>query len=406
MDFIDEAKARGFFSQCTDEDSLRKIMRDGQIRGYIGFDATADSLHVGSLVQIMMLRLFQRHGHIPHVVIGGATTRIGDPSFRDTTRPPITPEQITINERGIIDTIDQFFNGDYYLDNNFSWFKDINYLDFMANTGPYFSVNRMMSFDSVKSRLEREQGLSLLEFQYAVMQSYDFRMMRQKYGMHFVLQMGGSDQWGNIVSGIDYIKKIEQRTVYGLTAPLLTMANGEKMGKSAGGAVWLSADKLSPYEYWQFWRNTPDADTFRFLKLFTELDLHHISELEDCLKGSEINVAKIMLANEATTIAHGLKESQKALQTSRDTFHGSGTNEDLPKYEVSKKEFDNGVSITTLLFQSGLAKSRSDARRLIAGGGAKVNDVVVTDDAMLITSPVKLSAGKKKHVLIRANENV
>lgn len=408
MDFIDEAKARGFFHQCTDEAGLRAVMAKQKIGGYIGFDATADSLHIGSLVQIMMLRLMQRHGHKAHLVIGGATTRIGDPSFRDAARALISPEQIGNNVYGIRKVFDQFFDraSGVVMHDNFEWFQDVTYLDILREVGPHFSINRMLSFDSVKTRLDREQGLSFLEFNYAIMQAYDFRFLvrtcGKDWGNELLLQMGGSDQWANIVSGIDLIRKTDQKTVYGLTAPLIIMSNGEKMGKSAGGAVWLSKGKLSPYDYWQFWRNVSDADVGKFLRLFTELDLGHIAELE-ALQGSDINAAKIILANEATRIAHGVDESQRAATTARETFHGNEKqSDDLPKFLLNQEQLNKGVRVVDLFVWSGMTESIGAARRLIHDRGARLNDTVIIDENMMIYEPAKLSAGKKRHVLIRS----
>lgn len=409
MDFMEEAKARGFVAQCTDESALTDLINQKKIGGYIGFDATADSLHVGSLVQIMLLRLFEKHGHKAHILIGGATTMIGDPSFRDTARTMLDDNIIHLNRLGLLNVFHQFFDERVLAlrtYNNLNWFKNITYLDLLREIGPHFSVNRMLSFESVKSRLDREQGLSFLEFNYAILQSYDFRhLVRQteEFAHPIMLQMGGSDQWGNIVSGIDLIRKTDQKTVYGLTAPLVTTSTGEKMGKTAAGAVWLSANKLSPYEYWQFWRNVSDADVGRFLRLFTDMSLDAIEDLEK-LKGSDINVAKQVLANQATEIAHGLKQAQLARQTAHNAFYGDGSTENLPKIAVDAAELAAGIPITRLFTLSGLTESNGAARRLIEGGGAKIDDQPVDDPQTVISREVKLSAGKKRHVLIRNSE--
>ncbi len=404
-DFLTEAKARGFVFQCTDEAALDESCANGSIAGYAGFDLTADSLHVGHMIPIMLLRLFQKHGHRPVALMGGGTTRIGDPSFREEARQLLTDEKIAENLIGIRKNIEAFITfgdgaQDAVLVNNADWLDRLSYIDMLREVGVHFSVNRMLSFDSVRSRLDREQGLTFLEFNYSILQSYDFRELSRRHGV--VLQMGGSDQWGNIVSGVDLVRRTDQKTVLGLTTPLITTASGAKMGKSAAGAVWLSADKLSPYLYWQFWRNTEDADVGRFLRLFTDLPLAEIARLE-ALGGAEINAAKIILATEATALAHGRAAAGESRATAQKTFAEGGTSEGLPTVDVPADEFGAGLPAFALFVRAGLALSNGEARRLIRGGGARVNDAVVGDEAQIIAAalPLKLSAGRKNHVLIR-----
>jgi tyrosyl-tRNA synthetase len=404
--FLAEAKARGFVFQCTDEAALGAALAAGRLTGYIGFDPTADSLHVGSLTQIMLLRLLQKHGHKPLVLMGGGTGRIGDPSFREEARQLMTDETLAHNLAGIRRVFDPFLRfgdgaSDAVMANNADWLDQLGYVELLREVGVHFSVNRMLSFDSVKSRLEREQGLTFLEFNYSILQSYDFRELNRRFGV--TLQMGGSDQWGNIVSGIDLIRRTDQKTVFGLTTPLIATASGAKMGKSAAGAVWLTADKLSPYHYWQFWRNTEDADVGRFLKLFTDLPLHEIARLE-ALGGAEINHAKIVLATEATALAHGRAAAEQAAETARKTFAEGAAAEGLPTIELPAAELEAGIPAFALFVKAGLAASNGEARRLIRGGGARLDDTVITDEAQLIagTATKKLSAGKKQHVLVTA----
>ncbi len=323
-DFLTEAKARGFVFQCTDEAALDAALAAGPVAGYIGFDCTADSLHVGHMMQIMLLRLLQKHGHKPVALMGGGTTRIGDPSFREEARQLLTEAQIATNMAGIRRNIEPFLEfgtgpSDAILVNNADWLDRLGYIDLLREIGPHFSINRMLAFDSVRSRLEREQGLTFLEFNYSILQSYDFRELNRRHGV--TLQLGGSDQWGNIVSGVDLVRRTANKTVFGLTAPLITTASGAKMGKTAVGAVWLTADKLSPYNYWQFWRNTEDADVGRFLKLFTDISLAEIARLES-LGGAEINQAKIILATAASALAHGQAAADAAAETARQHLHG------------------------------------------------------------------------------------
>jgi tyrosyl-tRNA synthetase len=403
--FLAEAKARGFVFQCTDEAALDEVLGDGNIAGYTGFDPTADSLHVGSLTQIMLLRLFQKHGHKPVAVVGGATGQIGDPSFREEARQLMTDERLAANLAGIRRVFTPFLAfgdapSDAMMLNNADWLGKLGYIELLREVGVHFSVNRMLSFDSVRTRLERDQGLTFLEFNYSILQSYDFRELNRRHGV--VLQFGGSDQWGNIVSGIDLIRRTEQKTVFGITTPLITSASGAKMGKTAAGAIWLTADKLSSYHYWQFWRNTEDADVGRFLRLFTDVPLDEIARLE-ALGGAEINHAKIVLATEATALAHGRAAAEQAAETARQTFAEGAAAEGLPSIEIPAAEFAAGIPAFALFVRAGLAASNGEARRLIRGGGARLNDVVITDEAQIITGDdtQKLSAGKKQHVLIR-----
>ena len=407
--FLTEATARGFIHQCTDLEALSAALEAGCVSAYIGFDATADSLHVGSLVSIMLLRLLQRHGHRPVVLMGGGTTRIGDPSGRDETRQLLTDDIIAANIAGIRRAFVpylQFGDGvsDAVMVNNADWLDGLGYIALLREVGPHFSVNRMLTMDSVRLRLEREQPLTFLEFNYMILQSYDFRELHRRLGVR--LQMGGSDQWGNIVSGVDLVRRTDAAGVFGLTTPLITASSGAKMGKSAKGAVWLNAERLSPYDYWQFWRNTEDADVGRFLRLFTELPLGEISRLE-ALQGAGLNEAKKVLAGEATRLLHGDAEANAAAETARTTFEQGGTAESLPTHNVSAAELAAGLPIFRLLAESGLAASNGEARRLIRGGGARLNDAAITDESRTLTAAdlhdgaAKLSAGRKHHRLIR-----
>jgi tyrosyl-tRNA synthetase len=404
-EFLIEAKARGFVFQCTDEAALDAALLAGPVAGYIGFDLTADSLHVGHMIQIMLLRLLQKHGHKPVALMGGGTSRIGDPSFREEARQLLNDAQLAANLGGIRRNIEPFLRfgdgpSDAILANNADWLDRLGYIDLLREVGPHFSISRMLSFDSVKSRLDREQGLTFLEFNYSILQSYDFRELSRRFGVS--LQMGGSDQWGNIVSGVDLVRRTDAKQVFGLTAPLITTASGAKMGKSAAGAVWLTAEKLSPYDYWQFWRNTEDADVGKFLKLFTDLKLDEIARLE-ALEGAGINQAKIVLATEATALAHGRAAAEEAAETARKTFEEGAAAEGLPSIEVPGAELAAGIPAFALFVRANLAASNGEARRLIRGGGARLNDVVIADEAQLISGDavIKLSAGKKHHVLVR-----
>ena len=406
-DFMRVMMTRGFLADCTDYQALDEALIAGVVPAYIGFDATASSLHVGSLIQIMMLRWLQKTGHKPIVLMGGGTTKVGDPSFRADERPLLTPEQINANIAGIKQVFTSYVTfGDGPTDaimvNNAEWLDQLNYLDFLRDIGRHFSVNRMLAFESVKSRLDREQSLSFLEFNYMILQAYDFLELNRRYGC--LLQMGGSDQWGNIVNGIDLTRRVLDHQIYGLTSPLLTTSDGKKMGKSQDGAVWLNADMRSPYEFWQFWRNTTDADVGRFLKLYTELPLETCEEL-GALDGARINDAKIILANAVTTLAHGAEAAAAAEATAREVFEKGGMGSDLPTLALTAEEVGSGISIVQLIVRSGLAGSGKDAKRLIAEGGARMNDDILTDaglflDAASLVAPVKLSAGKKRHALV------
>ncbi|MYM54008.1 tyrosine--tRNA ligase [Thalassovita mangrovi] len=411
-EFMQVMMARGFLADCTDYQGLDEALYQGVVPAYIGFDATAKSLHVGSLIQIMMLRWLQKTGHKPITLMGGGTTKVGDPSFRADERPLLTAEQIDDNIEGIKKVFAKYIDYDTeapnkaLMLNNDEWLDGLNYLEFLRDIGRHFSVNRMLSFESVKSRLDREQSLSFLEFNYMILQAYDFLELNRRYGC--LLQMGGSDQWGNIVNGIDLTRRVIDHEVYGLTSPLLTTSDGKKMGKSADGAVWLNADMRSPYEFWQFWRNTTDADVGRFLKLYTELPIEECDRL-GALQGSEINDAKIVLANEVTTLCHGAEAAKAAEATAREVFEKGGVGDDLPTVELSLADLGDGVSIVQLFVKSGLAKSGKDAKRLIAEHGAKLNDEELSDaglmvDAAALAAPIKLSAGKKRHALVKLAE--
>ncbi len=415
-DFMGVMMQRGFLADCTDYQALDEALVKGVVPGYIGFDATAKSLHVGSLIQIMTLRWLQKTGHKPITLMGGGTTKVGDPSFRADERPLLDAAAIDANIDGIKQVFAKYIayetgpmpssseavgqdNAALML-NNAEWLDGLNYLEFLRDIGRHFSVNRMLSFESVKSRIDREQSLSFLEFNYMILQAYDFLELNRRYGC--LVQFGGSDQWGNIVNGIDLTRRVIDNQIFGLTTPLLTTADGKKMGKSADGAVWLNADMRSPYEFWQFWRNTLDADVGRFLKLYTELPVDECERL-GALAGSEINAAKIILANEITTLCHGADAAAAAEATAREVFEKGGVGEDLPTLEVT--EADLPLSIVQAIVRSGLAKSGKEAKRLIGENGAKIDDQPLTDpglmlDAGALSSPVKLSAGKKRHALV------
>lgn len=399
---------RGFLADCTDYQGLDEALSGGVVPAYIGFDATASSLHVGSLIQIMMLRWLQKTGHKPITLMGGGTTKVGDPSFRADERPLLTPEKINENIAGInrvfsaYMTYDDAPNGALML-NNAEWLDTLNYLDFLRDIGRHFSINRMLSFESVKSRLDREQSLSFLEFNYMILQAYDFLELNRRYGC--LLQLGGSDQWGNIVNGIDLTRRVLDHEIYGLTSPLLTTSDGKKMGKSLSGAIWLDADLLSPYEFWQFWRNTTDADTGKFLKLYTELPVAECDRL-GALQGSDINAAKIILANEVTTLLHGAAAATAAEATAREVFEKGGVGDDLPTLTLTTADLGDGMSIVQIIVKAGLAGSGKEAKRLISDSGAKLNDAALSDAGLMITadmltSPIKLSAGKKRHALVQ-----
>ena len=406
--FISVMIERGFLADCTDYQGLDEALSVGIVPGYIGFDATAESLHVGSLIQIMMLRWLQKTGHKPITLMGGGTTKVGDPSFRAEERPLLTEKQIDDNISGIKRVFERYISYDdsptgALMLNNAEWLDKLNYLEFLRDIGMHFSVNRMLSFESVKSRIDREQSLSFLEFNYMILQAYDFLELNRRYGC--VFQMGGSDQWGNIVNGIDLTRRVLNHEIYGLTSQLLTTSDGKKMGKSLNGAIWLNPEMLSPYEFWQFWRNTTDADTGRFLKLYTELPLEECERL-GLLEGSEINTAKVILANEVTSLLHGRAASKAAEATAREVFDNGGVGNDLPTVKVSAEEIGNAISVVHLLVKSGLVNTGKEAKRLIAENGAKINDTPLTDAGLILQvedfdSPVKLSKGKKKHILVQ-----
>jgi tyrosyl-tRNA synthetase len=407
-DFLQIMLERGFVADCTDYDGLDEALCKEGMPAYIGFDATASSLHVGSLIQIMMLRWLQKTGGRPITLMGGGTTKVGDPSFRADERPLLTPDMIDQNIAGIKKVFSAYLdysdapNGAMMI-NNAEWLDELNYLEFLRNIGRHFSVNRMLSFESVKSRLDREQSLSFLEFNYMILQAYDFLELHSRYGC--MLQMGGSDQMGNIINGMELTRRVAEDRVFGLTSPLLTTSDGKKMGKSQNGAVWLNADMLSPYEFWQFWRNTTDADVGRFLKLYTELPVAECDRL-GALAGSEINDAKVILANEVTALLHGAEAANVAEATAREVFEKGGVGDDLPTLTLSHDDIGDGVSIVQLIVKSGLVKSGKEAKRLIAENGAKLNDEPLTDGGLMITaetlsSPIKLSAGKKRHALVQ-----
>ncbi|PPR15827.1 MAG: Tyrosine--tRNA ligase [Alphaproteobacteria bacterium MarineAlpha9_Bin7] len=406
--------ARGYLHQCTDLEGLDALAVAQPIVGYIGFDCTADSLHVGSLVPIMLLRHLQQAGHRPVVLLGGGTTMIGDPSGKDSGRKLLSDDEINRNMLGIRQIFERFVKfgegpTDAVLVNNAEWLCDLNYVKFLRNYGRHFSVNRMLSFDSIKLRLEREQPLSFLEFNYMVLQAYDFLELARRYAC--VLQLGGSDQWGNIVNGVELGRRVENKSLFGLTSPLLQTASGEKMGKTAMGAVWLNEERLSNYDYWQYWRNVDDADVGRFLRLFTELPLQEIDSLEK-LEGAEINDAKILLADHATTLCRGVDAAESASRTARDTFERRGLGDELPAYSVPRESLSDGISVVEAFQLVGLGKSNGEVRRLIRGGGARINDVAVrlenhavTMDDLDKNGVVKLSAGKKRHAILRPINN-
>ncbi len=408
-DFLHEATERGFVFQCTDSEALDAALRSGVVSGYIGFDCTADSLHVGSMVQIMILRLLQRHGHRPVALMGGGTSKIGDPSFREEARQLLTDARIAENMAGIRRNVEPFLRfgdgpTDAIMPNNAEWLDKLGYIELLREIGVHFSISRMLSFDSVKSRLDREQGLTFLEFNYSILQSYDFRELNRRHGV--TLQMGGSDQWGNIVSGVDLVRRTEGKTVFGLTTPLIATSSGAKMGKSAKGAVWLSAERLPVFEYWQFWRNTEDGDVGRFLRLFTDLPIAEIARLE-ALGGAEINEAKKILATEATALLHGRAAAEESAETARRTFESGEAADSLPKVVVPASELaDGGIPAFRLLALAGLVASNAEGRRLIRGGGARLDDASVRDEGLVVPevdlrAGIKLSSGRKNHRLVQ-----
>ena len=403
--FLKEFKDRGFFYQCTNEDELSKLLDKKKINGYIGFDCTAESLHVGSLLQIMCLRLLQKHGHRPIVLLGGGTTRIGDPSGKDKTRTILSEEVIEKNIKNIEKILENFLDvkdpkTKPIFVNNYSWLKNLNYISFLRDIGKHFTINKMLSFDSVKTRLEREQSLSYMEFNYMILQAYDFLELNKKENC--VLQMGGSDQWGNIVNGVELIKRYSNKQAYGLTTPLITLASGAKMGKTETGAVWLDKKNLSPYDYWQFWRNIDDRDVLKFIKIFTDLSIEKIEKI----KNQDINQLKITLANEATSMLHGEKEAKASEETAKKTFSENSLGSELPSVSINKKQLNKELNIIDLIILSKLETSKSEIRRLIKGNGVKINNQLINDEKLIITKElfkdnfIKLSLGKKRHIKV------
>jgi|TARA_A100001035_G_scaffold278794_1_gene278492 tyrosyl-tRNA synthetase len=406
--FLKEFKDRGFYYQCTNEKELSNLINKKKIKAYIGFDCTAASLHVGSLLQIMCLRLLQKHGHQPIVLLGGGTTRIGDPSGKDKTRKILSEKEIKKNSANIKKILKNFLNTKdkkirpIFVD-NFKWLKKLNYISFLRDIGKHFTINKMLTFDSVKTRLEREQSLSYMEFNYMILQAYDFLELNQKAKCE--LQIGGSDQWGNIVNGVELIKRHSDREVFGLTTPLITLSSGAKMGKTAEGAIWLDKNFLSAYDYWQFWRNTDDRDVIRFLKFFTEVDLDKI----EILKNKNINQLKILLANKTTQMLHGKKESMNAEKIAKETFSENSSGSNLPSFKIQKSTLDNKMNIIDLIILSGLENSKSEVRRLINGNAIKIDNEIVKDQnfqinqGLLKNNFIKLSIGKKRHLKIEIN---
>jgi tyrosyl-tRNA synthetase len=406
-DLLETLHARGFIHQCTDAAGLDALAASERITGYIGFDLTAQSLHVGNLTGIMMLRWLQKCGHRPIVLLGGGTTKIGDPSGKDEARQMLSAEQIAANKASIGAVFDRFLDfcdeGALFVDND-DWLNGLGYIEFLRDYGRHFTINRMLTFDSVRLRLEREQPLTFIEFNYMLLQAYDFVELNNRFGCR--LQMGGSDQWGNIVNGVELGRRTGTSELYGLTAPLLTTASGAKMGKTASGAIWLKAEMLSPYDYWQFWRNTEDADVGRFLRLYTEVPLDEIARLE-ALEGAELNEAKKRLADEATALAHGADAARDAAETARQTFEQGGAAGGLPTVEVTSVELEEGIGVLSAFVRTGLATSNGEARRAVQGGGARVNDTPVGDPRAQLGRDdvrdglIKLSLGKKKHALLK-----
>ncbi len=406
-EFLHEVTTRGFLADCTDLQGLDDRFYRDTVTGYIGFDLTATSLHIGNLVQIMLLRWMQKTGHRPITLMGGGTTKVGDPSGKDEMRKILSVEQINANADGIRTVFANYISyGDGPTDsplvNNADWLDELKYIEFLRDIGKHFTINRLLAFESVKSRLDREQALSFIEFNYMLLQSYDFLELYRRYGC--ILQMGGSDQWGNIVSGADLIRRVEHADAFGLTTPLVTRSDGKKMGKSADGAIWLNEDMMSSYQFWQWWRNVDDADVRKFMKMFTEMPVDECDRL-GALAGSEINEAKVRLANEVTTLLHGAEAAAAAEATAREVFEKGGVGDDLPTLALTSDEVGDGISIVQLIVRSGLAKSGKEAKRLIADNGARLNDEPLTDaglmlDTAALAEPVKLSAGKKRHALV------
>ena len=405
--FLSEFKQREYYNQCTDFDSLENLMNKKPIKAYIGFDCTAKSLHVGSLLQIMCLRMLQKYGHQPIVLLGGGTTRIGDPSGKEETRKMLSDKEIESNIKNIQKVFNIFLNTKNIKTkpifvNNFKWLSKLNYINFLREIGKHFTINKMLSFDSVKLRLDREQSLSYMEFNYMILQAYDFYELNKN--KNCVMQIGGSDQWGNIINGVELIKRHSGKQSFGLTTPLITLASGAKMGKSEKGAIWLDKKLLSPYDYWQFWRNTDDRDVIKFLKMFTDLSIYQIDEM----KNDNINQLKIILANQATSMLHGKIAAQKAEETAKKTFVSGSIGKDLPTIKVSKKEIESGINIVELVVLSNLIVSKSEVRRTMKNKGIKINNEIIEDPGLLISLKhfnnenfLKLSLGKKKHVIIK-----
>ncbi len=409
-ELINTLVSRGYLNQATDIDGLDAAAASNRITGYIGFDMTADSLHVGSLVQIMMLRRMQQAGHKPIILAGTGTTKIGDPSGKDQSRKMTSDEAIAANKSGILKAFNKLLSigegpTDAIVVDNDEWLSKFGYLEFLREYGPHFTINRMLTFESVKLRLDREQPLTFLEFNYMLLQAVDFLELSRRYDC--TLQLGGGDQWGNIINGVELCRRIDQKPVFGFTTPLITTASGAKMGKTESGAIWLNEDRLSPYEYWQFWRNTEDADVGRFLRLFTDVPLDEIAELEKA-EGAGLNQVKIRLANEATAMLHGTTAARDAEETARATFAAGGTGGALPSFEIKASELAAGISVLSLLTGAGFAESNGEAKRLVKGGGVRINGEVVSDPqammsaADLVDGAIKISAGKKRHALARA----
>tara|TARA_A100001011_G_scaffold239697_1_gene247654 strand:+ start:16 stop:1245 length:1230 start_codon:yes stop_codon:yes gene_type:complete len=403
--FLKEFKDRGYYYQCTNEEELSKLLNKEKINGYIGFDCTAESLHVGSLLQIMCLRLLQKHGHRPIVLLGGGTTRIGDPSGKDKTRKILTEKEIEKNIKSIEKILKNFLDNKNpktkpIFVNNYSWLKGLNYISFLRDIGKHFTINKMLTFESVKTRLDREQSLSYMEFNYMILQAYDFLELNKKENCS--LQIGGSDQWGNIVNGTELIKRYSGKQTFGLTTPLITLASGTKMGKTENGAIWLDKKLLSSYDYWQFWRNVDDKDVIRFLKIFTDLSIEEIDENED----KDINILKIKLANEATSMLHGKEAAQNSQQAAKEAFSGNLLGSNLPSIKIETKKIDEKFTIVDLVILSNLEKSKSEIRRLIRGNAVKLNNKIISNEKFTINHELfqndylKLSIGKKRHIKI------
>ena len=403
--FLKEFKDRGYFYQCTSENELSKLLNKEKIKGYIGFDCTAESLHVGSLLQIMCLRLLQKHGNRPIVLLGGGTTRIGDPSGKDKTRKILSETEIEKNTKNIERILKKYLDSDNpktkpIFVNNYSWLKELNYISFLREIGKHFTINKMLTFESVKTRLDREQSLSYMEFNYMILQAYDFLELNKKESCS--LQIGGSDQWGNIVNGTELIKRYSGKQVYGLTTPLITLASGAKMGKTESGAVWLDEKLLSSYNYWQFWRNVDDRDVIKFLKMFTDLDIREIERM----KNNNINELKTKLANEATSMLHGKKAAKNSEQAAKEAFSGNLLGSKLPSIKINFRDIEKKITIVDLVILSNLEKSKSEIRRLIYGNAIRLNDKIISDDKLIISDELfsnnylKLSVGKKRHIKV------